>query len=162
MPGDRASAGAVIRSAWTAAYKHLFEAEQILGVFTGEVRCSIPWAAQRVAEIGWWVAQRDGCTIGSAGLHLRRDGDAELSHLYVLPVQQGLGVGTALLNECREGARVQGCPGVRLWVLERTEAVAFYRRNNAIELGRATTRIGTHEEPTLCMRIRSWSLEPGA
>jgi GNAT superfamily N-acetyltransferase len=151
---DGPAAGRVVMLTWMSAYEHIFGPSQIVRVFSGRVSFALPWVAERLHEFGSWVAARDGLVIGSAGLHLRRDGEAELSHLYVLDEHQGCGVGSALLATCCESLREQACPALRLWVLERTPAVTFYLRHNAVVLARTVTRIDAQAEPTLCMRIR--------
>lgn len=156
-PHDVQAAGSVVRRTWMSAYGHIFGTHQIEGFFAGKVRCSLAWVEERAAELGSWVASADGEVIASAGLHLRKDGDAELSHLYVLQEYQGAGTGSALLATCCRALREHGCLALKIWVLERTPAVAFYQKHQAVEIGRDVTVVGTQAEPTLCMRIRLWT-----
>jgi len=140
-----------------SAYGHIFGTQRIEELFAGKARCTLAWVEERAVEHGSWLASAEGEVIGSAGLHLRKDGDGELSHLYVLQEHQGAGTGSALLGTCCRALRDRGCLALRIWVLERTPAVGFYRRHQAVEIGRDVTIVGTHAESTLCMRIRLWT-----
>jgi len=76
-----------------------------------------------------WVAEAGGCVVGVAAL----DGDM-LTQLYILPGQQGRGIGSALL------AKAMACrpKGVRLYAFQRnTRARGFYERRGfiAVEFG---------------------------
>jgi len=153
VPRDHRAVAKVVYRSWLATYRPFFGARRINELFAGTLPCSLDWLAERAEEIGSWVATREDEVVGSAGLHLRKDGDAELSHLYVLREHQGVGVGSALLAICRHELRLRACPSLRIWVLERTPAVAFYRRHGARVVGRALTVVGSAAEPTLELRI---------
>jgi GNAT superfamily N-acetyltransferase len=67
-----------------------------------------------------WVAQRKGRVIGFAAV----DGST-LEQLYVLPEEQGRGVGSALLAKAKEMSQGR----LTLWTFQRnTAARAFYER----------------------------------
>ncbi|HEX6885693.1 MAG TPA: GNAT family N-acetyltransferase, partial [Planctomycetota bacterium] len=152
-PGDTREEWTVLMRSWAAAYAHLFDAERIRRVWTGGGHCEMPWAAERVARLGSWLAFRHGRIVGSAGLHLRADGQAELSHLYVLPEHHGRGIGAGLLQVVGDIARARGAPALLVWVLERTPAVDFYRGQGACEVGRATFVVDGQPAPALALRL---------
>ena len=67
-----------------------------------------------------WVAEAGGCVVGVAAL----DGDM-LSQLYILPGEQGRGIGSALLAK----AMARRPDGMRLYAFQRnTRARGFYER----------------------------------
>jgi GNAT superfamily N-acetyltransferase len=67
-----------------------------------------------------WVAEREGRVIGVAALE-----GPTLEQLYVLPEEQGRGVGSALLEKARE----LSSGGLTLWTFQRNAAArAFYER----------------------------------
>ena len=67
-----------------------------------------------------WVAEREGRVIGVAALDV-----STLEQLYVLPGEQGHGVGSALLEKARELSP----DGLTLWTFQRNAAArAFYER----------------------------------
>lgn len=144
----------VLMRSWAAAYAHLFDAERIRRVWTGKGTCEMAWSAERVRPLGSWLACRHGRIVASAGLHLRRDGGIELSHLYVLPEHHGRGIGAGLLSVVGDLARARGARELCIWVLERTAAVAFYRRHGALAVGRATFVVDGQPEPALALRLR--------
>jgi GNAT superfamily N-acetyltransferase len=76
------------------------------------------------------VAEDDAAApIGFAAME-RRDGRAELAHLWVRPDAQGRGVGTALLDA------VLACePALPLRIESDPHAAPFYRRHGAREVG---------------------------
>lgn len=143
----------VLMRSWAAAYAHLFDAERIRRVWTGKGTCEMPWSAERLRPLGSWLACRAGRIVGSAGLHLCRDGEAELSHLYVLSEHHRRGIGAGLLSVVGDIARARGARELRIWVLERTAAVSFYRRQGALEVGRATFVVDGQPAPALALRL---------
>lgn len=112
----------------------LEDADAIAGIHTAARREAMPylpqlhtdeetrdWIARVVLPTQQvWVAEREGQVIGVAVL----DGST-LEHLYVLPEEQGGGVGSALL----EKVRATSPGGLTLWTFQRNAAArSFYER----------------------------------
>jgi GNAT superfamily N-acetyltransferase len=90
-----------------------------------------------IAEGEVWVSERGGRVIGFAALS-----DDELTHLYVEPAQQGLGVGNALFDIVKQ----QRPAGFRLWVFQKNlRARHFYERRHC-RLLELTDGSGNEEE----------------
>ncbi|MEO8328789.1 MAG: GNAT family N-acetyltransferase [Candidatus Nanopelagicales bacterium] len=71
-----------------------------------------------------WVAEQDGAVLGFVGW-----GDGSVRHMWVLPKEQGQGVGTALLEHVQSR-----CPdGLKLSVFQRNEgARRLYERHGFV------------------------------
>ena len=66
-------------------------------------------AAQLSApDVTFWLARRDGETLGCAALARRQDGLAELKSMHVMAIARGAGVGQALLEHVLATARGEG------------------------------------------------------
>jgi GNAT superfamily N-acetyltransferase len=84
-----------------------------------------------------WVAEQDERVIGFAALH-----DEWLEHLYVHPLAQGFGIGSALL----ERAKANRKEGLKVWVFQKnTGARRFYERRG-FELLKLTDGSGNEEQ----------------
>jgi GNAT superfamily N-acetyltransferase len=72
-----------------------------------------------------------------------------LDHLYVVPAEQGHGIGGALL----ERAKSENPDGLSLWVFEaNTGAIAFYRRAGFVEVLRTDGRDNEEQVADVQMR----------
>ncbi|MBI2298870.1 MAG: GNAT family N-acetyltransferase [Armatimonadetes bacterium] len=67
------------------------------------------------------LARHDGEWVGCAGVRALAPGVAELKRLFVLPEQQGLGLGRALVEAAISAARELGYGALRLDTLERLD-----------------------------------------
>ena len=93
------------------------------------------WISHVTLHNPTWVAEMDGQTVGYV-----RCEDATIEDLYVLPLYQGAGVGSALLDFVKS----QRPGGFTLWVFqENAPAITFYRRHGLAVL---ETTDGSHNE----------------
>lgn len=105
----------------------------------------VAFFSREVPDSIGWVAVDEGRVLGFA---LTRDG--WLNHLYVDTVEQGRGIGTALLA----AAAAELGPGMRLWAFQRNEkARTFYARHGFEEV-ELTDGAGNEErEPDVLLRL---------
>jgi GNAT superfamily N-acetyltransferase len=136
----------VIRSAWLAAYAHIFTRAEIDGIFDGDVEGEGSWVAARLAPAGTLGARRDGRLVGLASLGLLRGGDAELAAFYVRPDEQGRGVGMALWSRSIDEFRLRGCARMEVWTLARAPARRFYEARGCVEFGAGRFTVAGHVE----------------
>ena len=81
---------------------------------------------------GFLLAEVDGAAVGYAMISRDREDNAQLWTIYVLPSEQGRGIGAALWASACEYARQLGLTTLVLWVLEANiPARAFYERMGA-------------------------------
>ena len=91
------------------------------------------------AEQETWVALEEHVVVGFATLGLE-----ELDHLYVAPVAQGQGIGTALLDH----AKALRPGGFELWVFQRNvSARRFYERHGCVLLYETDGAANMEREP---------------
>ena len=77
---------------------------------------------------GFWVAERDGEVVGSAG-YLPSDAAVKLHHLYVAAPFRGRGLAQRLFDLVEQAARARGVAAIECWSDTRFErAHAFYER----------------------------------
>jgi len=89
-----------------------------------------------VPDILFFVAESDGCMVGTAALALK-DGYGEVKSMFVDPAARGQGVGRALLDRLETAARGRGLPMLRLETGPLNhEAVAMYARHGFTPRGR--------------------------
>jgi len=69
------------------------------------------------------VADEDGATVGVGQVKAHRDGSRELASIAVVPVRQGQGIGSALIE-----LLLARSPGIVLHLTCRRELEGFYRR----------------------------------
>lgn len=110
-PDDLQSIHEVAAATWWDTYKHLFPADVIALCLRRSY--SVERLKERIQQAdAFLVAERDGLVIGFAQFSRRDVGEAMLASIYVLPEEQGSGVGSALLEA---GVRVLA-PVQRLFV----------------------------------------------
>ena len=80
-----------------------------------------------------WVAQRNRRIVGTVGITLGSDGEAELDRMFVEPDAIGSGVGRALMRRVVREARAGDVR--RLMILADPHAARFYERCGAVLVG---------------------------
>jgi GNAT superfamily N-acetyltransferase len=128
-PADAAAIAAVNIRTWHHAYAEDVDVEAMP---TLEERLLV-WRERLADAAATTLAfDQDGRIAGYAGVGADRDGgDAgELYAIYVDPVAQGAGVGSALIEAAVQALRDAGYRRALLWTLERNGlARAFYERH---------------------------------
>ena len=151
---DAVARRALIRSAWEAAYAHIFRPEEIDGVFAGRSAQSASWHGARARRLDGLAADLGADPAGLASLALLRGGEGEVTALYVRTDLQGRGIGVALWNAALEVFRSLGCPAVQVWTLaEATRAIRFYEGRGCAPFARGVYRVDRHREQTVGFRL---------
>ena len=98
--------------------------------------------AQPPPDVGAWIAERDGTTLGVA---VRVGSD--LRALYVVPEAWGTGVAAALMTEAVDAIRNSGASEATLWVgAANARARRFYERTRWVASGETrTSALGPEE-----------------
>jgi len=87
---------------------------------------AVPIAARIREHEEVWVAEEDGRLLGFLGIEHSTDlGAPVLEKIYVEPVQQNRGVGSALLDKAKELRPVE----LYLWVFQKNPARRLYERH---------------------------------
>jgi GNAT superfamily N-acetyltransferase len=147
--GEREQRVKTVRATWRAAYAHIFSRAEIDGIFDGTLEGQGSWVGARAAPAGTLAARRGGMIIGLAGLGLLRDGDGELAAFYVLPEEQGRGVGSALWERSVEELRLRNCARMEVWTLARASARRFYEARGCVAFGEGSFAVAGHREPAV-------------
>jgi ribosomal protein S18 acetylase RimI-like enzyme len=105
------------------------------------------------------VAESEAGVVGFiAGGAIRtrtEDYDGELYAIYLMPGEQRLGAGRALVRELAGALRLRGLRSMLVWVLEANPAVGFYRRLGAEPVMSKTVEIGGVTLPEVALGWRS-------
>jgi len=147
--GEREARVDVIRSAWHSAYAHIFSRAEIDGIFDGTLEGLGSWVGKRLAPAGTLAARRGGRLIGLASLGLLRGGEAELAAFYVVPDQQGRGVGLLLWDRSLAELRARGCRRMEVWTLARAAARRFYEARGCEAFATGSFTLRRHREPAV-------------
>jgi GNAT superfamily N-acetyltransferase len=122
QPGDLESLLAIQRAASTTAFAHIFPPDRY--PFPDEPVREEWHETLASDDVEVHVAEEDGEPAGVVTI-----GGEFLGQLYVLPGQQGSGVGTALHDLALERLRERGNSRAKLWCLEHNDkARRFYER----------------------------------
>jgi GNAT superfamily N-acetyltransferase len=143
---EREARVALIHAAWRSAYSHIFTRAEIDGIFDGTVEGQGSWVGARVAAAGTLVARRGDRLIGLASLGLLVGRGAELAALYVLPEEQGHGVGLALWDRSVAEFAARRCGRMEVWTLARARACSFYEARGCVAFGEGSFTVGAHHE----------------
>ncbi len=153
---DIAAVQSVAHDSWYATYSvaiHSIDIEQFLDhAYTRE---NMEAAVHRLGD-GFIVAERTGGLVGYTMAGLNRDGVAELIALYVVPSQQGSGIGFALWNAAISALARRGYHRMCCWVLSsNANARRFYERQGAFMTDERDFVVGASpiREARYCVRI---------
>jgi GNAT superfamily N-acetyltransferase len=113
---------AIQREAAVAAFAHVYPPD--LYPFPDDAIREVWAEALADPEVEVYVAEVDGVAVGAVSV-----GKGYLSTLYVLPANQGTGVGSALHDLALERLRALGFREAKLWTLEQNDSGRrFYER----------------------------------
>ena len=102
-------------------------------------------------RMDFFLCEEDGQAIGVGALEERGSSIGVIYRLYVLPVFQRRGVGSALLSHIERHARGLGISEILVWTDSRAVwAVSFYKRQSYAEVA-STVRYG---DPIVDTRIK--------
>lgn len=135
----------IARTTWPNAYGHLIPMEQLnymLDLIYNEPALKNQWV-----ENGhhFLLAERDGQSLGfcSYELNYNRQPELMIHKLYLLPIAQGLGIGTRFIQYLMDTARMNNQSILRLNVYyENIKAIRFYEKNGFIKTGTESKDIG--------------------
>lgn len=137
----------MLRTTWKAAYPHIYTPAEIDGLFSAKLHQRTTWSGRRCESLGRFVAVVDSCIVGVVSMARLKDGDGEITQLYVDPAYHGCGVGYDLWQYALQQLQSAGCARVWVWVLERAQAVQFYERQCAVYTESGSYCVGDHIEP---------------
>ena len=150
---DFAGLQAVARATWPATYAGLL-ADATIATFL-EHAYSPERLAQTSAALGDGLLMAEhGGVIGYAMAGPNREGEAELFALYVLPNEQGHGVGFALWEAAMAHLRSLDHDAATLWVLTANAgARRFYERQGAVAADSRIITIGNEVVSEIRYRV---------
>ena len=93
------------------------------------------------------LAENDKQSLGFTSYEINYNSEHQLMihKLYILPITQGLGIGTKFLNLISEIAQLNNNKQLRLKVyFENTKAIGFYEKYGFKKIGTETTDIGNN------------------
>jgi ribosomal protein S18 acetylase RimI-like enzyme len=133
---DLPAVQAVLRATWHATYDRIYGADEVAAISsTWHAPCALARDLGR-ADAALLVAERSGAIVGTALGRFTAPHTLELSRLYVLPGEQGHGIGRALFQATL--ARFPGAKHVTLDVApENAGAITFYERLGFAKAGQS-------------------------
>ena len=151
---DAAVFSSVVRRTQHALYTAIISHDEIDAVHDGRVPMRKTWEHRRLEPIGLLVAEVKGQVVGGANLVRLREGDAELTTMYVLREYEGRGIGHALWDACLAALRERAIGAMEVWAApEATWATRFYERRGCSACGTGDASIGEHRVPHVGYRI---------
>lgn len=136
---DLRAVGEMYASSWKNCYAHILP-ENYLKRLTGD-----RWSAVLHADPSSTLAAFEKDQVaGAAAIGFPRDegrdGYGEIVSIYLLPSQQGKGIGQKLMEAAMRRLRAEGCENVCLWVMEENHsAIGFYEHMGFEPSGRRMT-----------------------
>jgi GNAT superfamily N-acetyltransferase len=134
---------AVARATWHATYSGSIPDADIERFLDSSYSIERLHAALGRLGGGLLVGHRDGEVVGYAQSGRNRSNGCELYAIYVLPEEQGSGVGYRLWRASCEHLRSLGCAAFEVWVLaSNSGARRFYERQGAVLSGARPFTVG--------------------
>ncbi len=148
IPLDRSRILDINRQTWQQCYQHIFDAEEMRGLFSNSLSQYGSWVYRRDERLSTFVAEVNGEIVGFIGMaSLLNPSLSEITTFYILPAYHGQGIGKHLWQSATQYLRDAGYTGVWVWALERaTQAMKFYQAQNCQALAFGIYRIGEHKE----------------
>ena len=125
--------------AWHATYDALIGAEQVTAL-TDDWHSPAALSRELASEgCVFMLAERAGCVVGVSTARAEPEAEVTLSRLYLVPVEQGRGLGPRLMHETlarfgRKAVQLTAHPG-------NARAIAFYADHGFVVTGRADDEI---------------------
>jgi diamine N-acetyltransferase len=115
---------------WPIAYKEVITPEQIHYMLELMYSKSKIEAAIQDPNQAFWLAEKDGETLGFCGIEIHNPTSEYLRihKLYVLPNTQGLGIGKLLVEKVMAEAQFHGIHLLHLNVNKKNKAFHFYQK----------------------------------
>ena len=131
LPADYGQVRELAETSWPVCYKDILSAEQI------EYMMDMMYSAEVIAEdvtegVHYYFVEVDGIVAGylAWGFWHAVPGTAKLHKLYLLPDQQGRGIGSSAIELVKQQCRAAGCRRVRLNVnRQNANAIKCYTGN---------------------------------
>lgn len=143
-PADFPTVRDIAHRTWPVTFGDILTPGQI--AYMLEMMYSVAALREQTAQRGhrFIIAEDDtGTAVAYASYELAYlPGTTKLHKLYVLPEEQGTGLGRALTAEVEAAARAAGDHVLRLDVNRDNAAAGFYERTGFTKVGAATTDIG--------------------
>lgn len=144
---DSGSIAGIIVSAWQNAYAGIIDSDypasisrdKYSGIFTGIIR-------DRSQTV--FVFEKNKSVLGFVSGKIQ-DGkyDSEVIGLYILPEEQGRGIGSILLGEMIKLFKSENCNTMIIWTLLGAENNSFYRKHGGAGKEFKEIKIGREKYP---------------
>lgn len=149
-PDDREAIMQVNRLAWQQAYQDIFSADEMNRLFSGLIKQQGTWLDKRKDRLGTFLATENDKVLGFIGMaSLKEDNAAEITSFYLLPDEQGKGIGKQLWDAALKHLQTAGYSAIWVWVLEKAAAVQFYEGRGCIAKAEGIYSVAEHHEKTI-------------
>jgi len=131
---DRAFIRSVSERTWPSTYGHIISQEQI-DFMLDWMYSDDSLSEQFTKGHQFFIANLNGEDVGFCSASAEDRTSHKLNKLYVLPLAQGTGAGTLLLNKAIEVAKVEGSTSLFLQVNKHNSAYEFYLKKGFLKEG---------------------------